>query len=144
MRLLDANLLLYATFDVFPAHKHAANWLNHCLNDSARVGIPWETATAFVRLASNPRILQPCLTVKQAWKQVQYWLACENVWTPTATPRHPDILNALLSGYGITHKHVADAQLAALAIGHGLILCSADTDFSRFAGLRFENPLAPS
>ena len=141
MRLLDANLLLYATFDVFPAHKRTADWLNRRLNGDERLGIPWESATAFVRLASNPRILQPCLSVKQAWHQLQYWLACENVWTPTATPRHQTILNTLLSGYGITHKHVADAQLAALAIGHGLILCSADADFSRFAGLRFENPV---
>ena len=36
---------------------------------------------------------------------------------------------------------VPDAHLAALAIEHGLLLCSADRDFSRFAGLRWENPL---
>jgi hypothetical protein len=32
--------------------------------------------------------------------------------------------------------------LAALAIEHGLALCSADGDFGRFAGLRWVNPLA--
>jgi predicted nucleic acid-binding protein len=37
---------------------------------------------------------------------------------------------------------VNDAHLAALAIEHGLTLCSADRDFSRFSGLRWENPLA--
>lgn len=37
---------------------------------------------------------------------------------------------------------VPDAQLAALAIEHGLVLCSADGDFARFPGLRFESPLA--
>jgi hypothetical protein len=141
MRLLDANLLMYATFDVFPAHTKAREWLDRRLNDDLRVGIPWESVTAFVRLASNPRVLQPCLSVKQAWGQAQVWLACENVWTPVATPRHQEILNALLPGYGITHKHVADAQLAALALGHGLILCSADADFKRFSNLRYENPL---
>jgi predicted nucleic acid-binding protein len=35
-----------------------------------------------------------------------------------------------------------DAHLAAMAIDHGLILCSADRDFHRFEGLRFHNPLA--
>jgi predicted nucleic acid-binding protein len=35
----------------------------------------------------------------------------------------------------------SDAHLAALAIEHGGELCSADTDFARFAGLRWANPL---
>ena len=37
-------------------------------------------------------------------------------------------------------KLVADAHLAALAIEHGLVLCSADADFNRFPGLQVENP----
>jgi hypothetical protein len=36
---------------------------------------------------------------------------------------------------------VTDAHLAALAIEHGLTLCSADTDFARFRKLKWENPL---
>jgi len=56
--------------------------------------------------------------------------------------RHRELLNTLLSGYGITHKHVADAHPAALASEHGLTRSSADTGFSRFSGLRYENPLA--
>ena len=31
---------------------------------------------------------------------------------------------------------------AALAVEHGLTLCTADAGFSRFAGLRYSNPLA--
>jgi uncharacterized protein len=37
---------------------------------------------------------------------------------------------------------VPDAHLAALAIEHGLTLCSADSDFARFLGLPWLNPLA--
>jgi len=37
---------------------------------------------------------------------------------------------------------VADAHLAALAVEHGLVLCSSDGDFARFDGLRWENPLS--
>jgi len=32
--------------------------------------------------------------------------------------------------------------LAALAIQHGLTVCSADTDFARFSEIRWTNPLA--
>ena len=37
---------------------------------------------------------------------------------------------------------VPDAHLAALAIEHGLILCSTDGDFARFPGLHWRNPIA--
>jgi len=36
----------------------------------------------------------------------------------------------------------APATLAALAIEHGLVLCSTDGDFARFSGLRWRNPVA--
>jgi predicted nucleic acid-binding protein len=42
----------------------------------------------------------------------------------------------------MTSRFVSDAHLAALAIEHGLTLCSSDGDFSRFPGLRWDNPLA--
>jgi predicted nucleic acid-binding protein len=32
--------------------------------------------------------------------------------------------------------------LTALAIEHGLVIETSDADFARFAGLRWENPLA--
>jgi predicted nucleic acid-binding protein len=43
---------------------------------------------------------------------------------------------------GMTSKLILDAHLAALAIGHGLTLCSSDRDFARFPKLRWFNPLA--
>jgi hypothetical protein len=42
----------------------------------------------------------------------------------------------------VISNDVPDAHFAALAIEHGLTLCSADAGFARFAGLRWENPLA--
>jgi hypothetical protein len=41
------------------------------------------------------------------------------------------------------HNQIRDAHQAALAIEHGLTLCTADGDFARFPGLRWENPLLP-
>lgn len=37
---------------------------------------------------------------------------------------------------------IHDAHLAALAIEHGLTVCSSDGDFARFPDLRWLNPLA--
>jgi len=47
-----------------------------------------------------------------------------------------------LPGSGIQANLVLDAQIAALAIEQGLILCSTDGDFARFRNLRWQNPLS--
>ena len=142
MRLLDVNLLVYATFATMPRHVAAKHWLDNLLRGREQVAFPWETLCGFVRLASNPRVFSPCLTVENAWRHAASWLDCPCAWIPAATSRHRDILSGLLSIPGLTHKLVADAHLAALALEHGLILCSADEDFRLFPGLRFENPLS--
>ena len=141
MRLLDANILMYASFDVYPQHETTRLWLDERLNDAGvPLGIPWESLLAFVRLASNPRVRTPALRVSEAWAQVEFWLSAPCVWIPEPTKNHRNILDTLLRIPDITSKLVADAHLATLAIEHGLTLVSADTDFKRFPGLRFENP----
>jgi hypothetical protein len=52
------------------------------------------------------------------------------------------VLGQLVALPGIRGNLVHDADLAALAIEHGLILCSTDGDFARFPDLRWQNPLA--
>ena len=91
---------------------------------------------------TNPRIFEQPEPVARAWRQVADWLGCENAWTPQPAERHPAILGTLLEGPGVQANLVHDAHLAALAIEHGLLLCSTDGDFARFPGLRWENPIA--
>jgi len=57
------------------------------------------------------------------------------------TERHPSLLGSLMTEAGERANLVPDAHLAALALEHGLTLCSADGDFARFSKLRWENPL---
>jgi predicted nucleic acid-binding protein len=73
---------------------------------------------------------------------VDEWLSCRNVWIPHAGDEHEVVLAGLLRNLGGGSTLIPDAHLAALAIEHGLILCSSDGDFARFAGLRWMNPLA--
>jgi hypothetical protein len=65
------------------------------------------------------------------------------VWTPGPTERHAELLGGLVVSYQLRGNLVGDAHLAALAIEHGLTVCSADTDFARFRELQWVNPLAP-
>jgi len=140
--LIDANLLLYAVDEAAPAHERAADWLTTQLNGERRVGLPWESLTAFVRIATHPRASERPLKPDIAWRFVEDWLSAPNAWIPSATERHADVLGRLVRGYRLAGNLISDAQLAALAIEHGLEVCSADTDFARFTEIRWRNPLA--
>ena len=142
MILVDANLLIYAHGPSFSQHESAHRWLEERLNGPAPVGLPWESLLAFLRIVPNPRLFEHPAPVGEAWRQVQAWLEAPPAWIPQPTERHAEILAPLLSAAGVQANLVQDTHLAALALEHGLILCSSDGDFGRFAGLRWENPLA--
>ena len=142
MILVDANLLIYAHVSTFSQHAQAREWLDERLNGVAPVGLPWSSVLAFLRVTTNPRVFERPQPIADAWRQVLAWLAAERVWIPQPTERHSEILGELLAIQGVHANLVPDAHLAALAIEHGLVLCSTDGDFARFAGLRWENPLA--
>jgi toxin-antitoxin system PIN domain toxin len=139
--LVDINLLLYSHMDVFPQHEAARVWLDQRLNGATAIGLPWHSLLGFVRLATNPRLFAPAEPLEGAWRQVEDWLDCPRVWIPQPTDRHREILGSLLPHTGGQPNLVPDAHLAALALEHGLILCSTDGDFARFPYLRWENPL---
>jgi len=141
MILIDANLLLYARISSFAEHNVVREWLDEKLNGPAPVGIPWQTLTAFMRISINPRVFPKPLSAAKAWKQVEDWLGCEPVWTPTPTEQHARLLGEIMRRTTMTPNLVGDAHLAALAIEHGLTLCSADADFAQFQGLQWFNPL---
>jgi toxin-antitoxin system PIN domain toxin len=140
--LIDANILIYAHVSSFAQHNLARDWLDQQLNASARVGLPWTSLLAFLRLVTNPRVFEQPEAIRDAWEQVHTWLTSETVWIPQPTERHADILGEFLALSGVHGNLVPDAHLAALAVEHGLTLCSTDGDFARFQGLRWLNPIA--
>ncbi len=143
MILVDANLLIYSSNSAAPQHQQALQWLEQQLSDAPRIGIPWASLLAFVRIITNPRIIRQPLSIELAWKQVEGWLGVESVWIPLPTDRHQAVLGRLLLASGASGNLVSDAHIAALAIEHGLTLYSFDGDFAAFPGLRWVNPLAP-
>jgi toxin-antitoxin system PIN domain toxin len=140
--LVDANLLIYAADATAPEHERASKWLTERLNGDRRVGIPWESLTAFVRITTHPRATRTPLRPEEAWRFVDDWLAVDQVWIPSPTDRHADVLGGLVRRYRLAGNLIPDAHLAALAIQHGLDVCSVDTDFARFTEIRWLNPLA--
>ena len=142
MILVDSNLLLYARVSTFPQHDAARRWLEPLLIGNAPVGLPWASLLSFLRIVTNPRLFDDADSPASAWTEVERWLDCPAVWIPSPGEQHRTILGKLLLRHGTHANLVPDVHLAALAIEHGLVLCSADGDFARFEDLKWENPLA--
>ncbi len=142
MILVDANLLLYAHNASAKQHEGARTWLVEVFSGTEVVGLPWATLLAFLRVGTNPRAFPNPLTLPEGIEIVSEWLDQPPVRLVAPTDRHWDVLAALLPNAQAKGPLVTDAHLAALAIEHGALLCSTDSDFSRFPGLRYRNPLA--
>jgi toxin-antitoxin system PIN domain toxin len=141
--LIDANILLYAVDSSGAFHRTAATWLESVLNGVQRVAMPWQSLAAFLRISTNPRAWDRPLDPQTAADLVAAWLDAGPVWTPEPGPGYAEILLGLLGKYQVRGNLVTDAQLAALAIEHGLTVYSADTDFARFTELTWVNPVSP-
>jgi uncharacterized protein len=138
VRVPDANVLLYASDASSRHHARAREWIEATLSATEAVGLATVALLAFVRVATNPRIMGAPLTVSEAFDQIDEWLA-----QAPATMLHPGtshlrVLRELLESSGTAGNLATDAHLAALAIEHGAALASFDADFHRFGDLRFE------
>lgn len=141
--LVDANILLYAVDEESPFHTAAKDWLESALNGSRRVGIPWSSLRAFLRIATHPRALRSPLSPGDAWRFVEDWLDAPATWVPGPGGGHREILGRIVRELDLRGNLVADAALAAICEEHGLRMVSADSDFARFPGLAWVNPVAP-
>lgn len=139
--LLDANILLYSIDRSSRFHGPCAAWLSDAFSGSRRVGLPWQTIGAFLRISTHPRVFARPLSPDQAWAIIEGWLNAPVCWVPEASGNTARILGELVGQLELRGNLITDAQLAALAIEHGVAVVSADTDFARFPGLRWINPL---
>jgi uncharacterized protein len=142
MKLPDLNLLLYAYDESSPFFPKAKPWLSQLMSSSETVGFPWAVLLGFIRISTRMPLAVDALSPSEAFEIVDNWLAQPNALILHPTDRHISILRGLLEPLGIAGTLTPDAHLAALAIEHGGEVCSADTDFSRFSGVRWSNPVA--
>jgi uncharacterized protein len=142
MILTDVNPLLNAYNRDFPDHAVARKWWEGVVNNQEAIGLAWVTILGFIRIMTNPRAMLTPMTVGDAVAAAKSWLDLPNVDIVEPGPRHAEILFRLLREVGVAGNLTTDAHLAALAIEHQARLASTDTDFARFPGLRWFNPLA--
>ena len=142
MILCDANLLLYAYNSSAPEHDRARRWLERSLSSPTPFALSWPTIGAFLRLTTNRAVFPAPLSIAEATRSVEAWLARPMVVLLEPGPRYWAIARPLLEASNARGPLVADALLAALALEHGATLATHDRDFRRFEGLRLLDPLA--
>lgn len=140
MRIVDANVLIYAVNEASTQHEAARSWLDQALGGEETVGFAWSVVLAFLRLTTHPAVFAHALDPARATAIVRRWTEQPTAQLIDPTPRHLDILTGLLAEAGTAANLVSDAHLAALAIEHDAVLVTFDADFGRFRGLRTERP----
>ena len=137
----DINLLLYAYDRGAPYHGPSSRWWEDLINGANRVGIPWIVSTGFLRLITNPHVLARPASSSEAVDYVCEWFRYPHVGSLDPGPDHMVHLRRNILAAGVGGNLVADAHIAAIAMEYQAEVHSNDTDFSRFPGLLWRNPL---
>lgn len=141
MKIVDVDVLLYAGNGQSPHHEVVLRWWERALDGEESIGLAWPVIVGFIRISTNPAIFERPLSVSEVVEKVDRWLSRRVVGLIQEKASHWRTLGGLLSAGGVIGNLVSDAYLAALAIDHGATLVSCDSDFARFDGVRWENPL---
>jgi toxin-antitoxin system PIN domain toxin len=143
VKLVDANVLIYAVNSDAPHHERSRRWLESALSGTEPVGLTWGVLLAFLRVTTRSGIQDRPLSVDEALVYVDSWLDQPSVELVVPGPNHWSILRALMATTGTAGNLTSDAHLAAHALEGGWTLVSTDHDFRRFSGLNVLNPANP-
>jgi len=139
--LVDANILLYAEDVGQSLNRKASHWMDEQLSGDIPLCLCWSVINAFLRISTSTRVFEHPLMLPEAVERVDSWFLQPCVRFVYPTERHWLIFKELLVEGQAKGNLVPDAHLAALAIEHGCVLYSTDSDFSRFPRLKWKNPL---
>jgi toxin-antitoxin system PIN domain toxin len=141
MKLVDLNILLYAVNTNAAHHARVCAWWETAVNGEEAIGFTWLVLLGFLRLSTHPAVFAKPLDTAAAMRKIEVWLGLDNTLLVREKDDHWGILRLLLNESGAAGNLTSDAHLAAMAISHGAVLVSCDSDFARFKGLRWENPI---
>ena len=140
----DVNLLIYAHHEEDPRHDAAIAWWSGLLNGTERIGLPWAVVSGFVRVITTRRMMLSPLPVTAAMEFVNGWFDHRHVVPINPGSDHFILFRRNLEAAGVGGNLVPDAHIAALAMEYQAEVHSSDSDFARFPGLMWRNPIRTS
>lgn len=132
----DINVLVYAHRPESPYHDKAADRLSRLAESPSPFALSSFVASGFIRIVTNHRIFIEPTSVIEAVAFIDSLRELPQCRTIEPGSGHWDIFKELTRGSRTTGNLVSDAYLAAIVIEHGCELLTADSDFSRFQGLK--------
>jgi len=132
MVVLDVNILLAAFLAGHPQHAESRGWLTELLSTD-QVVVPDVVWAGLVRIATNPRIVNPPATISEVAAfiaevrgQPSYRMDVRAMTSPV------EVFLAICQAGGVIGNKVSDAYIAAIAIEHGASIATWDKDFEAF------------
>lgn len=142
MIAVDTNILVYAHRKDAPFHSPASTCLVTLAEGRQSWTIPWPCIYEFIGIVTHSKIFKPPSTLLEAVKQIESWLESPTLSLLTEGGSSWDVLKATLLSGKIVGPKIHDAKIFAVCKQNEVrTLWSCDRDFSRFSGIKIENPL---
>jgi toxin-antitoxin system PIN domain toxin len=140
MILPDVNVLLNA-FRVDAAHYALCRkWLDDTMSAPVPFGISKLALNSVVRISTDPRVFRNRSSLDEAFGFCEDILGHPFCRVVEPGPTHWSIFHRLCVETNTHGRDVTDAWFAALALESGCEWITIDSDFARFAGLRWRRP----
>lgn len=137
---VDANILVYASNDIDPAHDLAASLMGQLAEGPDIVYLFWPTILAYLRIVTHPSILPHPLMPSEATENIQRLIERPHV---RSVGESVEFWNLYLASGGKRARGdaVPDLHLATLMRENGVrILYTRDRGFRRFEFLEVRDP----
>lgn len=141
MRAIDTNVLVFAEIVTSPQHARAREVLRELVEGASAWALPWPCVYEFLRVVTHPRVYHPPVPVDLALQDLRAILGSPSLVLLSETPRHAEVLEAVIQESGVSGNLVHDAHIVALCLEHGVSeIITGDRDFRRFAGITATDP----
>ncbi len=122
------------------AHTDATS-LRGLVEGAAAWTIPRPCVYEFLRVVTHPRVYHPPVPMDLALRDLRAVLDSPSLILLSETPRHADVMDAVVRESGVSGNLVHDAHIAALCLEHGVTeIITGDRDFRRFASITVTDP----
>lgn len=141
MKAIDTNVLIYAEIVSSRHHEKARRLLTELAEGALPWAIPWPCLYEFLRVVTHPRVFHPPAPLELVLSDLKAIAASPSLLLLSETPRHCEVMEAVIKTSGVTGNLIHDAHIAALCLEHGVTeLLTGDRDFTRFPGLNISDP----
>lgn len=141
MILTDVNILVYAHREDLPQHSKIKSWLEENIMESNLFGLSDLVSSGFIRIVTNPKVFKKPTPIQKAFQFIQTLKNLDHCLMIEPGKKHWEIFSKLCQETKAKGNLITDAYFAALAIESNCDWISTDTDYQKFKGLKWINPL---